>query len=79
MKMYALNPGSMTAGKLLGEGETLADLTYAHHGSRHGRIVAVHRVGGGRHHLLFVEGGPAIYVLLPGDTNYPREKNTEEK
>lgn len=83
MKMYAMR-STGEAGRLLAEGDTLADLTYAHHGSRHGTISVVERVGGGRHHRMLVDTGRSdalrmadqegwIPVLLPGDTGYPKD------
>lgn len=75
MNMYARLPNG-TAGGLLGSGDTLADLTAVHHGSRHGQISVIEGIGGTRHHRMVWADGrsdhPAhLLVLLPGDTNFP--------
>lgn len=85
--MYLCHPGTMQPGRVLAEGDTFSDLTFAHHGSSHGRIRPVHRVGGGRHHIMYVDSGKPDYlrknenpilVLLPGDTNYPEDREARE-
>jgi len=54
---------------------TLSDITWALIGNRGGDVQCINRVGGGRHHI--VNGVAPILVLLPGDTNYPREREAE--